>query len=186
MRGRIQRLLGEECCKWWQKLCRLSTVLCKASSLRQEIARWLKRGEWAIAYWLLDYVLPWPYHCAASFVRMSSQCKRPAHALVWPSPQSSHVTGPRFVTTWGTMHGRIQRLLGEECCEWCQKLCRLSTVLCKASSLRWEIATNLDRTQVKDWGEEFDSTPPPRQTWADACITRAPTAPSQNKLTSPV
>ncbi len=28
--------------------------------------------------------------------------------------RSSHVTGPRFVATLGTMHGRIQRLLGEE------------------------------------------------------------------------
>ncbi len=92
-------VLGEECCEWCQKLCRLSTVPCKASALMQEIARWLKGGEWAIAYRLLDYVLPRPHHRAASFASMSSQRKGPARALIWPSPQSSHVTGPRFVTT---------------------------------------------------------------------------------------
>jgi hypothetical protein len=38
----------------------------------------------------------------------------------------------------------------------------LSTVLCKASSLRREIATNLGRRQVTGCGEEFDSTPTPK------------------------
>jgi hypothetical protein len=46
---------------------------------------------------LLVYYALHDHHRAASFVRMSSQLKWHAGALVWPSPQSSHVTGPRFV-----------------------------------------------------------------------------------------
>ncbi len=91
MHGRIQRLLGEK--ELWvvQKLCRLSTVLCKASSLRRDITRWLKGGEWAMAYWLLYYALPRPCHCAASFVREWALNARGPLALL-SSPHHNQVT----------------------------------------------------------------------------------------------
>jgi hypothetical protein len=43
---------------------------------------------------LLVYYAMSDHHRAASFMRMSSQRKWHAGVLVWPSPQSSHVTGP--------------------------------------------------------------------------------------------
>jgi hypothetical protein len=93
---------------------------------------------------------------------------------------------PRFVTTCGMMHGRIQRLLGEICCEWCQKLCRLSTVPCKPPPSGKKLPPTWVETRSKAEGSSLTAPPPSRRTWADAFIMRAPTVPSWNKLTSPV
>jgi hypothetical protein len=49
MHGRIQILMDKDCCGKCQNFAVLSTVMCKALLPWQEIARWLKSGEWAIA-----------------------------------------------------------------------------------------------------------------------------------------
>ncbi len=66
---------------------------------------------------------------------------RQTHHFGWGNFWSSHVTRPRFVSNL-RLHDawKDTKTTRWKSCEWCKKLCRLSMVPCKASSLRREIA----------------------------------------------
>jgi len=109
-------------------------------------------------------------------------------ARIWPLPQSSQVTGPRFVTTRSTRYGRILRLQVKIVVESAKTLQGLVRSLAKPCSPKRKVSTDLGRAQVRCKGENFGSTPTTKAGMGGCgCVYQAGAhSPASNKLSSPV
>ncbi len=187
MHGRIQRLLGEECCEWCQKLCRLCMVPWKTYSPRWDITYWLRVGSGQLLKRLQTKMLLQPCHCATSFVRMVVLNARGPPALL-SCPHHNQVT-------WLDL-GLLQ--LEAQCMEgyrdyWVKNAVSgaknsagLVRSHAKPPPLGKKLPLTWMETRSNAEGRSLTTPPPSKWTWADICIMRASTAPLRNKLTSPV